>query len=151
MYEHWLTIAYEVSTVLRETSEELQRGLPPTMLDSIRKSCEIALTPIATGFTTDEELQQMKTALACAAQAMLNSYLQATELPELAKKIVAREAPIQASIPALKAAFPEFTSALDVWNSRLEERYRPRELSVPRYLVAAGRSVARLLATSGGE
>ncbi len=124
MYEHWLNIAYEVSTVLRDTSEELQRGLPPTMLDSIRKSCEIALTPMATGFTTDEELQQMKTALA-AAQAMLNSYLQATELPELAKLIKTREDSIMDKISALKAAFPEFTSALDVWSGRLKEPIGP--------------------------
>jgi predicted Zn-ribbon and HTH transcriptional regulator len=124
MYEHWLNIAYDVSTVLRETSLELQRGLPPTMLDSIQKSCELALTPIATGFTTDAELQQMKAALA-AAQAMLNSFLGGTELPEFAKVIQAREVPILARVADLKTAFPEFTSALDLWSVREKEAIGP--------------------------
>ena len=124
MYEHWLNIAYDVSAVLRETSLELQRGLPPTILESIQKSCELALTPIATGFTTDAELQQMKAALA-AAEAMLNSFLGATELPELAKVIQAREIPILARVADLKVAFPEFTSALDLWSVRQKEAIGP--------------------------
>jgi hypothetical protein len=124
MYEKWLNIAYDVSIVLRDTHRELQNGLPPTMLDSIRDSCNMALAPIATGFTNDAELQEMSIGLK-AAQDMLRNFQESTELPDLAKEITARENRIKDSIPDLKSMFPEFAAALDRWSQRLTQALSP--------------------------
>jgi hypothetical protein len=84
----------------------------------------MALTPIATGFTTEAELQGMSTGLKTA-QDVLRDFQESTELPDLAKEITARETHIKASILDLTSAFPEFAASLDRWSQRLTEAVSP--------------------------
>lgn len=114
MYAQWVEIAYAVSVVLGEATGTLQTGVPPTLFRFIQDKCNEAMAPIATGFTTPEDLQSMKTAVK-AAEDYTRSIKTNAVIPSLETAIAEREKTLTAGtvLADLQKRFPQFRCTLD--------------------------------------
>jgi hypothetical protein len=113
MYAQWVEIAYAVSVVLGEANRALQTGIPPTLFSFIQGKCNEALAPIATGFTTAEDLQCMKTALKTA-EDYTRSIRTTAVIPSLETAIAGREKKLadDTVLADLQEHFPQFRHTL---------------------------------------
>lgn len=113
MYSEWVDIAYAAGIVWAGAQNLLQDGrMPPTALEFLRQKGDDALQPIETGRTSPEELQGMNAALK-SAQDMLKAITASAQLPDLEAAIRSRDTRVQAQLPALRTAFPEFPGLWD--------------------------------------
>jgi hypothetical protein len=119
MAETWGAIAYDISILRRQTRQQLQNGIPPTVLAWIEDSCGRALAPIETGFTNDEELQAMHADVRRARE-YLALLARGTQIADLEKEVADREARLRPLLPAVAQAWPlEFGNLVEQVSSAI--------------------------------
>jgi hypothetical protein len=94
MIQQWVEIVYNTSVLTHDTAEGAAI-IPPTVRAHISENCRKALSPMESGFTTNEELTAMKASLADARR-LLDTTLAGAGNPDLEKEIKAREGELTA-------------------------------------------------------
>jgi hypothetical protein len=89
MIQQWVEIVYNTSVLTHDMAEGAAT-IPPTVRAHISESCRKALSPMESGFTSNDELTAMKASLADAQQ-LLDTTLAGAGNPDLEKEIKARE------------------------------------------------------------
>lgn len=112
MYAQWVEIAYRTSVVIGDAKVAMRTGIPPSLFCFLEERCCEALAPIATGFTSADELQGMKTSLRTAEEAF-KAFAAKTAIPALEAVIREREKNLGDVLIDLKSNFPEFCCTLD--------------------------------------
>jgi hypothetical protein len=134
MYAEWVEIAYAVSVVLGEANRDAQTGIPPTLFGFIQEKCNAALAPIATGYTTLEDLQSMKAALKTAEDYSRSIRTDAV-IPSLETAIAEREKALKKTLANEKVrtdllkCFPQFEYAFDQSKDNKDNKDEPEPLT----------------------
>src|SRR5207248_484957 len=126
MYAQSVEIAYAASVVLGETRREMQAGIPTTLFVLITEKCGQALDPIATGFTTAEELQAMKVAIKTAEDYTRAIAAANAAIPSLETAIKEREDAVKGEMAVLKKQFPQFSCMLDQLEKKSAGAFTPQ-------------------------
>jgi hypothetical protein len=115
MVQKWVEVAYSASIVLHLADQHMHL-IPHTVLRWLQERCIHALTPIASGLTTDEEIVAMKADIK-AAENYLTITVARAQNADLTKEITDRENQLkQGSPPALDelpCKYPEYTNFIN--------------------------------------
>jgi hypothetical protein len=115
MVQKWVDVAYSASIVLHYTDQYMQL-IPHTVLLWLQERCIQALKPIASGFTTDEEIVAMQAHINVA-QNYLKMTVDRAQNGDLAKEITDRESRLKEGSPpaldVLRGKYPEYKDFLN--------------------------------------
>jgi hypothetical protein len=89
MIQQWVEIVYNTAVLTHDMAEG-EEMIPPTVRKHISENCRKALSPMESGFTSNDELTAMKASLTDARQ-LLDTTLAGAGNPDLEKEIKARE------------------------------------------------------------
>ena len=105
MLEQWVEIAYSASVVLHEATQSMPL-IPHTVLLWLREKCARALTPIQSGLTTDQEIEDMKASLNAARDYLKITVARAPN-GDLDKEITDREDRLNLELCRLAKDYPQ--------------------------------------------